>query len=39
MAKVWVAAGVIGADLAALVWLIGSHTVEWMASGLAVLGQ
>ena len=32
MAKIWVAAGVIAAELGVLVWLVGEHAWHWLAS-------
>ena len=32
MAKIWVAAGVIPAELAVLVWLVGEHAWHWLGS-------
>jgi hypothetical protein len=39
MGKIWAAAGVVGVELALLVWVIGSDAVEWMTSALPALGQ
>ena len=38
MAKIWSAVAVVGVELALLVWLVGSHVVDWIGS-LTTLGQ
>ena len=39
MVKIWAAVAAVAVELVALAWVAGSHTVEWMTSGLAALGQ
>jgi hypothetical protein len=38
MVKIWAGLVAVGAEVAFLFWVVGSHAFEWMTSGLT-LGQ